>query len=60
MSRSEEKLIQSALEQFGRIEPCAGKTLTECFCSQNGHLQFWFNDASGNTHLLYIEAQEPH
>lgn len=54
MSRTEEKLLNRARRQFGTIQPCAGKTLAECFFYQNGCVQFWFNDPSGNTHLLYL------
>jgi hypothetical protein len=56
MSKTEEKLLDRARRRFGRIEPCAGKTLSECFYYQGGCLQFWFNDTSGNTHLLYVRA----
>ena len=59
MSKSEEKLLDRARRQFGRIEPCAGKTLSECFYFQNGCLQFWFNDTGGNTHLLYVRGARP-
>jgi hypothetical protein len=54
MSNAEEKLLDRARRKFGRIRPCAGKTLSECFYYQDGCLQFWFNDSSGNTHLLYV------
>jgi hypothetical protein len=59
MSRTEEKLLNRARRQFGHILPCAGKTLAECFYYQNDSVQFWFNDASGNTHLVYIPTKEP-
>ncbi|MBN1836459.1 MAG: hypothetical protein JW820_11455 [Spirochaetales bacterium] len=51
----ERELLHKALEKFGRIEPCVGRTLAECFLRQNGKVQFWFNDLRGNTHLLYAD-----
>ena len=44
MSKTEEKLLDRARRQFGSIQPCSGKTLSQCFYYQNGCLQFWFND----------------
>lgn len=57
MSRIERKLIQKAKARYGRIAPCAGKTFTQCFRVHDGKLQFWFNDSTGNTHLLYAEHE---
>jgi hypothetical protein len=57
MSSIERELIAKAKALFGRIAPCTGKTFTQCFLVQDGKLQFWFNDSSGNTHLLYIEQK---
>jgi hypothetical protein len=57
MSRTERKLIAQARARYGRIEPCRGKTFTQCFMVQDGKLQFWFNDSTGNTHLLYMEHE---
>ena len=50
--------LARARRQFGRIHPCAGKTISECFYYQNDCLQFWFNDTSGNTHLLYVRGED--
>jgi hypothetical protein len=57
MSRIERELIAKAKERFGRIAPCRGKTFTQCFLFQDGKLQVWFNDSTGNTHLLYVEQE---
>mgnify|MGYP001275450992 CR=1 FL=1 len=57
MSRIERELIARAKARFGTIAPCRGKTFTQCFLFQDGKLQFWFNDARGNTHLLYVEQE---
>jgi hypothetical protein len=59
MSKTEEKLLHRARRQYGRIRPCSGKTLSQCFYYQNGCLQFWFNDTGGNTHLLYVRGESP-
>jgi hypothetical protein len=56
MSEAEKNLLDRARDRYGPIEPCAGKTLRQCFHYQNGWLQFWFNDATGNTHLVFAEA----
>jgi hypothetical protein len=56
MSKAEKNLLERARHQYGPIEPCAGRTLRECFFYQNGWLQFWFNDLAGNTHLVSVEA----
>ena len=55
MRANERKLMAKAKARFGRIAPCRGKTFTQCFLVQDGKLQFWFNDATGNTHLLYAD-----
>ena len=57
MNRTERQLIARAKARFGRIAPCRGKNFTQCFLLQDGKLQFWFNDSTGNTHLLYIEKK---
>lgn len=57
MNRTERQLIARAKARFGRIAPCSGKNFTQCFLIQDGKLQFWFNDSTGNTHLLYIEEK---
>jgi hypothetical protein len=57
MSRTERELIALAKARFGSIAPCWGKTFTQCFLIQDGRLQFWFNDSTGNTHLLYAEQK---
>jgi hypothetical protein len=58
MSKAEKNLLERARHQYGLIEPCAGRTLRQCFFYQNGWLQFWFNDSAGNTHLVSVEAKE--
>jgi hypothetical protein len=58
MSKAEKNLLEHARSRYGPIEPCAGKTLQECFFYQNGCLQFWFNDSVGNTHLVSVEANK--
>jgi len=58
MSKAEKILLDRARSQYGPIQPCAGRTLKQCFYRQNGWLQFWFNDASGNTHLVFVEAEK--
>lgn len=58
MSKARRSLLDRARDQYGSIEPCAGKTLRECFFYQNGFLQFWFNDATGNTHLVFAPAEK--
>jgi hypothetical protein len=57
MSRVERELIARAKARFGRILPCRGKSFTQCFLVQDGKLQFWFNDSTGNTHLLYVDQK---
>jgi hypothetical protein len=57
MSKLERELLYKAIEKFGYIEPCIGRSLAECFRRQDGKLQFWFNDQRGNTHLLYAEEK---
>ncbi len=59
MSNIEQKLLKHARRQYGQIQPCSGKTLSQCFYYQNGCLQFWFNDREGNTHLLYVSGESP-
>lgn len=53
MGKIEKELIQKAKAKYGSIAPCAGRTFLQCFRLQDGKIQFWFNDAGGNTHLLY-------
>jgi hypothetical protein len=55
MSRIERELIARAKARYGRIAPCYGKNFNQCFLLQDGKLQFWFNDSTGNTHLVYVE-----
>lgn len=57
MSRKERELMQRARHRYGEIQPCQGKSFAECFLTQNGTLQFWFNDSTGNTRLLYVEER---
>jgi hypothetical protein len=57
MGRTERELMERAKARFGSIAPCRGKTFTQCFLIQDGKLQFWFNDSTGNTHLLYVEQK---
>lgn len=57
MGRSESDLLHRAIAKFGRIEPCVGRSLAECFLRQDGKLQFWFNDLRGNTHLVYTDEK---
>lgn len=57
MSRTERELLAQAKARFGSIAPCRGKNFTQCFLVQDGKLQFWFNDSTGNTHLLYVEQK---
>ena len=59
MSKTEEQLLELARRQYGQVQPCSGKTLSQCFYYQNGCLQFWFNDTGGNTHLLYVRGARP-
>jgi hypothetical protein len=59
MSNIEEKLLARARSRYGRIQPCAGKSLSQCFFYQNDCLQFWFNDLDGNTHLVYAPGEKP-
>jgi len=59
MSNAEQQLLDRARRQYGRVQPCSGKTLSQCFYYQNGCLQFWFNDSDGNTHLLYVHGASP-
>ncbi len=59
MSKAEQSLLNRARDRYGSIEPCAGKTLRECFLYQNGLLQFWFNDLTGNTHQVTVPAGKP-
>jgi hypothetical protein len=56
MSKVEQSLLNRARDQYGSIGPCAGKTLQKCFFYQNGSLQFWFNDSTGNTHMVFTPA----
>jgi len=55
MNRTERELLAQAKARFGSIAPCRGKTFPQCFLLQDGKLQFWFNDSTGNTHLLYVK-----
>jgi hypothetical protein len=57
MSRKEQELMQRARHRYGEIQPCQGRSFAECFLKQNGMLQFWFNDSTGNTRLLYVEER---
>jgi hypothetical protein len=59
MSKAEQQLLDQARRQYGQVQPCFGRTLSQCFYYQNGCLQFWFNDADGNTHLLYVRGGSP-
>ena len=49
--------MQRARHRYGEIQPCQGRSFAECFLKQNGMLQFWFNDSTGNTRLLYVEER---
>jgi len=57
MGNTERELMQRARRRYGKIEPCRGRSFAQCFLKQNGMLQFWFNDSTGNTRLLYVEEQ---
>jgi hypothetical protein len=57
MGKRERELLNRAIRKFGYVEPCIGRSLSECFRRQNGTLQFWFNDGRGNTHLLCMEEK---
>ena len=52
MTETEKELFNKAVRKFGRIQPCEGKTFLQCFFYQNGTVQFWFNDKTGNTRLI--------
>ena len=45
-------LYSRAVRRFGEITPCYGRTFNECFTKNEGNLAFWFNDRTGNTHLV--------
>jgi hypothetical protein len=46
-------LMAQAKREFGEIFPCSGKTWDECFTVEDGvGTLFWFNDATGSTHML--------
>ena len=51
-------MIAEARARYGRIAPCRGKSFTQCFLEQDGKVQFWFNDSTGNTHLLYVDQEQ--
>lgn len=51
-------MIAEAKARYGRIAPCRGKSFTQCFLEQDGKVQFWFNDSTGNTHLLYVDQEQ--
>jgi len=57
MGTLERELLDRAIEKFGYVEPCVGRSLSECFRRQDGTVQFWFNDQRGNTHLLCIDEK---
>lgn len=57
MGKLERELLHKAIERFGQIEPCVGRSFSECFLRQDGKVQFWFNDLRGNTHLLYADER---
>jgi hypothetical protein len=52
MTTTEQQLIQQAIRLYGKISPCYGRSLGECFTSNGQKTMFWFNDARGNTHAL--------
>ncbi len=58
-SAVERELFDRAVRRYGTIRPCRGKSFTECFTVRDGSLQFWFNDATGNTHLLSHRMRVP-
>jgi hypothetical protein len=53
MSRLQRRLIRAARERYGSIEPCGSRTLEKSFTTiPNRGLTFWFNDLTGNTHVV--------
>jgi hypothetical protein len=47
-----------AVEKFGSVRPCYGKSFFECFTAYNGKVQFWFNTLDDNTHVLSASITE--
>ncbi len=53
------RLMAAARRRHGRIHPCAGKTWAECFTVEAGQTLFWYNDASGSTHVIFENKLMP-
>lgn len=49
---TQEVLVEQAKARFSEIFPCAGRRWSECFIQMGENLSFWFNDETGNTHMI--------
>ena len=42
-------LLKAAGEKYGRFDPCAKKTISECMFEWRDHYYFWFNTLPDNS-----------
>ncbi len=52
MGELEKTLITEAEQKYGRIKPCVGKRIDECFTQYKGKLLFWFKDEDKDTRIV--------
>lgn len=52
MGEIEKKLITEAKHKYGKIKPCSGKAIDECFTVYKNKLMFWFNDEDNDTRIV--------
>lgn len=52
MSTIEKSLILEALKQYGRIEPCSGRSYESSFTKFKDKILFWFNDKDHSTRVI--------
>lgn len=59
MNQNKQKLINSALDLYDEIYPCADKSeLADCFTTEGHLLLFWFNTKDSSTHVMSTNLNE--
>jgi hypothetical protein len=48
----EKDLLKEAIEQFGDITPCEGRTFSECITRFGNSYLFWFNTSDNSTRII--------
>lgn len=50
-------LLAEAVDAYGEIAPCAGRSWEQCFTEEGGVARLWFNDSKGSTHVVTREER---